>query len=146
MKASSQNPIVIVDDDDDDHYFFRKICQRLQVPNELIFFSNAQDALQYLKLPETNPHLLLCDINMPLMNGLELRKYINEDEILKEKSTPFIFFSTAASHNQVREAYRLNVQGFFLKGQSFEEIEITLRRVIDYWELCQYPRGSHLIK
>jgi len=142
LKSSSQNPIVIVDDDDDDHYFFRKISQKLQIPNELLFFTNAHDALEYLELPESNPHLLLCDINMPLMNGLEMRRYINNNEVLKEKSIPFIFFSTAASQNQVREAYQLNAQGFFLKGQSLEEIETTLMAIFEYWSICQYPRKS----
>jgi CheY-like chemotaxis protein len=139
LKTLLNKPIIIIDDDEDDHYFFRKIFQKLNTLNELIFFNNAHAALEYLKTSDENPFLLLCDINMPLMNGLELRKQINEDQALKLKSIPFIFFSTAASRDQVQQAYDLHVQGFFLKGQSFDEIEVTLKAILEYWRLCKYP-------
>jgi DNA-binding NarL/FixJ family response regulator len=64
---------------------------------------------------------------------------MNEDTGLQGRSIPFIFFSTAASRDQVQAAYNLKVQGFFLKGQSFDEIEVTLRSIVDYWKLCKFP-------
>jgi CheY-like chemotaxis protein len=139
LKTSLHTPIIIIDDDEDDHYFFKKIFQKLNTLNELIFFSNGHEALEFLKTSEVTPFLVLCDINMPLMNGLELRRHMNEDTGLQGRSIPFIFFSTAASRDQVQAAYNLKVQGFFLKGQSFDEIEVTLRSIVDYWKLCKFP-------
>ncbi len=139
MKTHFLHPIIIVDDDEDDQYFLKRTIQKFEIKNEIICFSNGQDLLQYLKTTDTDPSLILCDINMPLMNGLEVRYEINTDDLLKQKSIPFIFFSTAASPDQVREAFGLHVQGFFRKGQSVEEIESTLKVILDYWRLCHFP-------
>ena len=139
MKTSLNPPIIIIDDDEDDHYFFKKIFQKLNTLNELIFFSSGHVALDFLKTTEVTPFLVLCDINMPLINGLELRRHMNEDAEFQGKNIPFIFFSTAASRDQVQAAYNLNVQGFFLKGQSFDEIEVTLKSILEYWRLCKFP-------
>jgi CheY-like chemotaxis protein len=139
LKTSLHTPIIIIDDDEDDHYFFKKIFQKLNTLNELIFFNNGHAALEFLKTTEVTPFLVLCDINMPLINGLELRRNMNEDTALQGKNIPFIFFSTAASRDQVQAAYNLHVQGFFLKGQSFDEIEVTLKAILDYWKLCKFP-------
>lgn len=78
---------------------------------------------------------------MPHMDGMEVRRLINEDLLLKSKAIPFIFFSTSASAAQVRKAYDLTVQGFFIKGNSFEETERKFRRILEYWSDCQHPNS-----
>ena len=75
---------------------------------------------------------------MQVINGFELRRVIIKDTTLREKSIPFIFFSTAASPSQIREAYQLTVQGFFVKETSMSQIEETLRMVFDYWTKCKH--------
>jgi CheY-like chemotaxis protein len=78
-------------------------------------------------------------MNMPRMSGLELRRRINEDEILRRKSIPFVFFTTAASKQQVEEAYDLTVQGFFIKEPSFIETQRTFKLILEYWDKCKHP-------
>ena len=73
------------------------------------------------------------------MNGIDLRKEINEDPALREKSIPFVFFSTAASPDQIRKAYDLTVQGFFIKQPTFAETEDTLKCILTYWSKCKHP-------
>lgn len=138
---SIPGPMIFVDDDEDDHDLLKVICKRLGVCEEIKFFHNGYDMLYYLRTTRDSPFIIMCDINMPHINGLELKKIINEDEVLRGKSIPFIFFSTAATGSQVLEAYQLMAQGFFLKGQNFDEIENTLRVVMDYWLKCKYPNS-----
>ncbi len=57
---------------------------------------------------------------MPIMNGLELRRHIQENEGLRKKSIPFVFLSTAARPKEVEEAYNLTVQGFFVKASQIK--------------------------
>lgn len=137
----SKEPIVIVDDDTDDHYIIKKIKERIGFENELIFFPDGKQVLEYLQTTKQKPFIILCDINMPVKNGLELRREIDKDEHLRKKSIPFVFFSTAATRAQVEEAYNLTVQGFFLKEQSFIETERTLKLILDYWDKCKHPNG-----
>jgi CheY-like chemotaxis protein len=137
----SQEPIIIIDDDMDDHYIFREIAERLNLRNELIFFRNGLEVLPYLRTTTQHPFIIFCDMNMPQMDGLELRKRINEEEFLRKKSIPFVFFTTAASAQQIRQAYDLTVQGFFIKESSFIETERTFKLILDYWDKSKHPNS-----
>lgn len=134
-------PIINIDDDEDDHEIITAICDKLGVKEYLKCFREGDEALEYLKDTLEYPCIILCDINMPRVTGFELRKTINANNILRERSVPFIFYSTAADLNQVRAAYEMTVQGFFLKGSNFEEAERTFKVILDYWVLCKHPNS-----
>jgi CheY-like chemotaxis protein len=134
-------PIINIDDDEDDHEIITEVCEKLGISEHLKCFRDGNEALEYLKLSNEYPSIILCDVNMPRTTGFELRKAINANNFLRERSVPFIFYSTAASQMQVREAYDMTVQGFFLKGTSFEEAERTFKVILDYWALCKHPNS-----
>lgn len=135
------DPIVVVEDDADDQYFIRMICDKLGVTAELLFFNDGLKALEYLKATEKKTFIILSDINMPVMNGLELRRNIQKDEELRRKSIPFVFLSTAARPKEVEEAYSLTVQGFFLKATQLAEMEKTIELILRYWLNCKHPNS-----
>ena len=91
---SSRDPIVIVDDDTDDHFIFREIAQKLKLTNEVKYFRTGPEVLHYLRTTTDCPFIIFCDINMPQMDGLALRREINSEEYLRKKSIPFVFFTT----------------------------------------------------
>lgn len=134
-------PIILIDDDQDDHDIFKTICSNLGVCENLMHFDNGFDLLKYLKTSGESPFAIISDINMPYMDGMELKRLINEDAYLRNKSIPFMFFSTAATKSQVSHAYDLGVQGFFVKGNTFEETERKFRRILEYWSDCQHPNS-----
>lgn len=80
---------------------FSEAIQQLEVSNKTRFFDNGQEALSYLLTTAEHPFLIFCDINMPELNGIELRNEMNNDEYLKSKSVPFIFLTTAANKEVV---------------------------------------------
>jgi CheY-like chemotaxis protein len=141
-KLFISDPIVIVEDDPDDQYFIRTICEKLGITSELMFFDDGLKALNYLQTTQKKTFLILSDINMPVMNGLELRRRIQKDEQLKKRSIPFIFLSTAARPKEVEEAYDLTVQGFFLKASQLSEMERTLELIFNYWVKCKHPNSA----
>ena len=131
--------ILLVDDDADDQFIYEEICRKIGVANKLKFFHQGAALLTYLRETADKPFIIFCDINMPEMDGIQIRREINNEERLRRKSIPFVFFSTAANNAQVRTAYDLTVQGFFLKEQNFSETEATFRMILKYWEKCQHP-------
>lgn len=133
--------ILLIDDDKDECELIKDALTHEGIENELICFSNGQEALHYLKAAEAPPFLILSDINMPQMGGLELRKQINEDEELKRKSIPFIFLTTSAGASAVKEAYEMSVQGFFEKPHTMREIRNLLKEVCHYWQRCKHPNS-----
>lgn len=132
-------PIVIVDDDDDDHYILRRVCEKIGVIAPIMFFTDARKALEYLRSSTERPFLILSDVNMPVVNGLDLKRQIEADPHLRKKAIPFIFFSTSAMSQVVREAFDMSVHGFFIKGQNLNDLEETMRIIFEYWSRCERP-------
>lgn len=132
-------PIVIIEDDTDDQNILTDIFQELNYENELIFFGDGIQALEYLTNTDIEPFLVLSDINMPKLNGMELREKIINNEDLRMKSIPYLFFSTSAEQNHVIDAYSRSIQGFFIKPNSYDNLKKILVKIVEYWQACESP-------
>lgn len=132
-------PIVVIEDDDDDQQFLVEIFANLNYPNKVIFFSDGQLALNHIETTDEAPFLILSDINMPKLNGFELREKLRMDSKLSNKCIPYLFFSTAANQKSVIDAYSQSVQGFFVKPNSVRELEKTITAIMEYWRRCAAP-------
>lgn len=138
---NKNGPVVVIEDDDDDQAILKEVFEKLDYPNEVIFFSDGQEALDYLHQTEVLPFLILSDINMPKLDGFALREKLRSDAALQLKCIPYLFFSTAATQKTVIDAYSLSVQGFFVKQSSIAEIEATISAIMEYWKLCAAPNN-----
>ncbi|HEY0053715.1 MAG TPA: response regulator [Pedobacter sp.] len=136
---NKNGPIIIIEDDLDDKEVLTDIFKKLNYSNEIIFFLESEKALDYLNQSDAIPFLILSDINMPRLNGLELKRKIHADAALQVKCIPYLFFTTSASKNVVIEAYSMSAQGFFIKEASMEELEKTISIMIEYWKRCHAP-------
>lgn len=136
-----QDPVIIVEDDPDDQAILKGIFADLNINKELKFFSTASEALAYLNTTSDQPFLILSDVNLPGTDGTAFKKLINENEFLKRKSIPFVFYSTSSRKESVVKAYEMMVQGYFEKPQSLSEIKTTIKLIIDYWTLCKHPNS-----
>lgn len=85
---------------------------------------------------------ILCDINMPQMDGFQLRNEIKTDATLSAISIPFIFFSTSGDINQISQAYKTPIQGYFMKPSNFEDIKKMFSCIISYWDNSTHPTYS----
>ena len=139
---SLYGPIVIIDDDEEDCELTRRGLHEVGIKNKVVIFGSGIDALRYLETTEDKPFLILSDIEMPEMTGLELRRKINSSEYLRKKSIPFIFRSSSASREEVEEAFRLNVQGFFTKPEKFAHVVEDLEHITWYWKYCLHPNNE----
>jgi CheY-like chemotaxis protein len=112
---------------------------KMELSNEQKFFSDGEQALKYLESSAEKPFLIISDINMPLMNGLELKRYIQSKEQLRQKCYPFVFLTTTVTTSQVAQAHSLTVEGYFAKGQSYDELKEVLKTIITYWKKSNHP-------
>lgn len=126
-------PIIIIDDDADDCEFLVTAFKNAGVKNELKCFNSPTQALEQLSSTLHNIFIIICDINMPFLNGFELRKSINENAILARRATPFIFLSTTASIDQISKAKQLCVQGFFQKPSDMNTFHTLAKSITEYW-------------
>lgn len=132
-------PVIIIEDDKDDQYILTKIFKELNYDNQVIFFEDSFHALEYLTNTEIEPFLVISDINMPKLNGLELREKIVNNEDLRLKSIPYLFFTTCAEQKDVIDAYSRSIQGFFVKGENYKKLKNTVEKIVSYWKECESP-------
>jgi len=136
---NKKGPIVVIEDDEDDRDVFKDVFKELNYENEIVFFEDGEKALEYLHDDKIYPFLIISDINLPRLNGFELRKMVHTNEGLSTKCIPYLFFSTAVNKKAVYDAYTLSVQGFFVKPSSDAELKQTLSKIIEYWRECYSP-------
>ena len=136
---NKDGPIIIIEDDMDDQYILSEIFNELNYENKLIFFGDGVQALEYLVKTDVEPFLVLSDINMPKLNGMELREKVHNNEDLRLKSIPYLFFSTNAEQKHVIDAYSRSIQGFFIKPSNYDKLKSVIVKIVEYWQECESP-------
>ena len=101
----NHRPVFIVDDDVEEREIITDILKELAVENPVVFFETGRAVLEHFEKDPTNPFLIICDINLPQMDGFDLRQKFTEENSLHYKSIPFVFWSTTASNEQIKKAY-----------------------------------------
>ena len=136
----------MIDDDQEDLDIFSYAFKEINTGNEIVTFCDGIKALEFLKVTEREFLFILCDINMPKLNGLELRQCIYDDVVLRQRSIPFLFLSTADNRIFVDKAYDLSVQGYFRKPAHLDEVKEMLRSIIVYWQYSHHPNSRKIEK
>ena len=101
--------------------------------------------MNYLISTEDSVFIIFCDINLPGQNGLDFKKNIDANPELRNKSIPFVFFSTSANQHDVNKAYReMTIQGFFKKPSGYKNLKSILSNIFSYWQNCKHPNSGDL--
>lgn len=132
-------PIVIIEDDADDQMLLNEIFKKLNYPNPIIYFYDGEEALNYLNTTKDKPFLILSDINMPRLDGFGLRNKVQSNAALHLKCIPYLFLTTGSTPKIVIEAYSKSIQGFFVKPSNFDDLTLTIKKIIEYWQDCIAP-------
>ncbi|MCF2492896.1 MULTISPECIES: response regulator [Dyadobacter] len=133
--------IIIIEDDPDDQLLIEQAFQELGYANKRIYFPDGLEALAYLNSETPLPFIILSDINLPRLDGIQLRRRLRENASLNLKCIPYLFFTTALNQDVVIEAYSTSAQGFFVKPSDFNEIKQTLKSIVEYWKRCAAPNN-----
>lgn len=132
-------PIIIIEDDMDDQEILTEIFKELGYSNEIIFFGDGEESLRFLTDTAIEPFIIFSDINMPKLNGVELREKVHNNEDLRLKSIPYLFFTTTAQQKHVVDAYSKSIQGFFIKPGEYDKIKRMVKIIVEYWQECTSP-------
>jgi CheY-like chemotaxis protein len=138
IMGSLNGPILILEDDFEERELLSEMLKKIGNQNEIKFFDAGDVFLNYLQTTSDQPFIILSDVNLPRINGLEVKKTINDSDFLRKKSIPFVFLSTTAANKAVEQAYDLNTQGYFVKQPTIDGIENHLRIILEYWRECKH--------
>ena len=135
--------ILLVEDDEVDVMNVRRAFKKGHITNPLYVAGNGIEALAILRdreHPDTFPlerRLILLDLNMPKMNGIEFLTELRADLHLRQ--IPVVVLTTSNEDRDRVSAYNLNVAGYLLKPVTFSTFVETMTTLNQYWALCEMP-------
>ena len=124
-----KQPVVLIDDDIDDFLVIRAMATAIYFPNPVVAFTDPVAALDFLAKSSEPPLLVLSDLNMPKLNGFQLRMKMLELHRPAYDTIPFIILSTSKTDDEVLHAKKLDITAFYKKEDTFEGLRRTLQKI-----------------
>jgi len=128
--------MLLVEDDDVDARVVRRALADLQVANPLVRARHGEEALDWLRDHE-EPGLILLDLNMPVMNGVEFLRLIKGD--VRLRSIPVVVLTTSALEADRLTTFNLSVAGYMIKPIDYRQFVEVMRAIHMYWTLSESP-------
>lgn len=125
--------ILLVEDDTIEVMKFKRVLKSISESYKIIEATNGEAALVYLNKRESLPDIILLDLNMPKMNGLEFLNILKNDEVLRY--IPTIILSTSSNQKDLLEAYKIGIAGYVTKPLKYEDYVEKIKRLLNYWSI-----------
>ena len=132
--------IVLVEDDEVDVMTVKRAFAKNNISNPLYVAHNGIEALDMLRKADPIPaqrRLILLDVNMPKMNGIELLRELRADPALQQACV--VMMTTSNEERDRIEAFKLNVAGYLLKPVTFQQFAEVMSTINKYWALMEMP-------
>jgi len=122
----------------------KRAMRDLQVNHSVIHSVNGEEAMKYLTSPDTEkPFVILLDLNMPKMNGIEFLKVIKAHPELK--TIPVIVLTTSKERRDVLDSFELGASGYMVKPVDYSKFVEILSKIMIYWNSSELPKDEHLL-
>ena len=129
---------MLVEDDSVDVMTLKRTLKDLGITNELVRSVNGEEALEYLRdKNNTEPSIIILDLNMPRMNGIEFLGIIKADKELRR--IPVIVLTTSNNERDVIESFELSVAGYMVKPADYQKFVDTIKVIDQYWSFSELP-------
>ncbi len=139
MMQRSLFNILLVEDDEVDVMNVKRAFQKAHITNPLFVAGNGLEALEMLRGSEMpkQRRLVLLDLNMPRMNGIEFLHELRKDPALS--ATAVVVLTTSTIDRDKFEAYNLNIAGYLVKPVTFSDFVELMSTLNKYWALVELP-------
>jgi CheY-like chemotaxis protein len=133
-----RKPILLVEDDDLDAKTVRRAMKELHVANPVPWVSNGEEALAWLRDPaNSTPCIVLLDLNMPVMNGIEFLQVAKADERLRR--IPVVVLTTSGLEADKLASFDFSVAGYMVKPVDYQQFIEVIRAINLYWTVSETP-------
>jgi len=137
MALRKSTHIILVEDNPDDELLTIRELKNSGFRGKITCFSDGEDAFNYLTAPKKSPSLIILDIKLPKLTGIDiLRQVRSQEELL---ATPVIMFSSSDEPSLVEEAYALGANSYVVKKSHFLQSADQITGLVNYWTKVNEP-------
>jgi len=123
--------ILLIEDDEIERMKFTRVLKKNNYACKLEEATNGEEAVEILEDETKTPDLILLDLNMPKMNGIEFLKSLKSNSQLKY--VPVIILSTSNNHQDLKRCYEEGIAGYLVKPLKYEDYVEKIKALIEYW-------------
>jgi CheY-like chemotaxis protein len=139
--VNDSKPILLVEDDRVDAMTTERAFKELNIQNRLLHTVNGERALQYLKSRgNEKPAIILLDLNMPRMSGIEFLEAVKADEALRK--IPVVVLTTSGEQQDIEKSFRQSAAGYIVKPADYKKFLDAVDTIIRYWRLSELTNGG----
>jgi CheY-like chemotaxis protein len=131
--------ILLIEDDMIEIMKLNRVISTLKLPHKLMEANNGEDALNLLKEKDNIPDIILLDLNMPKINGIEFLKILKNDNDLKY--IPTIILTTSNNKKDLLECFEIGIAGYILKPLKYEDYIVKIEKLLAYWSINELIKG-----
>lgn len=145
---NEQPIILLVEDDDGNAYLAHQLLRRSGVTDEIIRAKDGQEALDFIhgegcfaeKVSQHLPRLVLLDINMPRLGGVELLRQLKSNE--RYKAIPIVMLTSTDDPREVERCYRLHCNAYITKPVDYEDFVKVIEVLAAFWHIITTPMNA----
>ncbi|WP_144891291.1 response regulator [Flavobacterium tiangeerense] len=123
--------ILLIEDDEIEVMKFNRVLSNLKTTHKIVEANNGEEAITILKEKEMIPDIIVLDLNMPKINGIEFLGILKSDEYLKY--IPAIILTTSSNRSDLLECYKIGIAGYLLKPLKYDEYVDRVTKLVEYW-------------
>lgn len=131
--------ILFIEDDLIETMKMRRTVSKLEAKHDITEAKNGEEALEMLKVGNKLPDIILLDLNMPRMRGIEFLTILKKDENFKY--LPTIVLTTSQNRADLLECYKIGIAGYIIKPLKYEDYEDKLKKVLEYWQVNELVKA-----
>ena len=125
--------ILLIEDDMIEVMKLNRTISSLELEHKIVEANNGEDALKILNKKDELPDIILLDLNMPKINGIEFLNILKNDDILKY--IPTIILTTSSNQRDLLECYEIGIAGYVLKPLKYEDYVAKIEKLLAYWSI-----------
>jgi len=131
--------ILLIEDDLIEVMKLERTMAKITSKHTIIKTKNGEEALAYLRGGNIMPDIILLDLNMPRMSGIEFLEVLKRDLLLKY--LPTIILTTSENRTDLLKCYEIGIAGYVIKPLKYEDYESKLTKVLAYWDINQLVKA-----
>ncbi|WP_203258924.1 response regulator [Hyunsoonleella ulvae] len=125
--------ILLIEDDMIEVMKLNRTISKLELPHKIVEANNGEEALKILQKKDELPDIILLDLNMPKLNGIEFLNILKNDSVLKY--IPTIILTTSNNQKDLLECYKIGIAGYVLKPLKYEDYISKIEKILAYWSI-----------